>query len=174
VAIGTGVTRTTARLESGWPAIGSELVGGRGLVDVDLAGPVKAADFIGRAAHLERSAKGPAAILATLEVVDHRSSSGEPRFLMGGEPVFTADGAPVLDAGGRQVLVTSAGDAPSLASQLLMAFLPTDLAVPGTALSAEYFGERYPVRVASVGATAPGPALSRGPTSLAPRAASPG
>jgi glycine cleavage system aminomethyltransferase T len=34
-----------------------------------------------------------------------------------------------------------------------MSYLPSELAVEGTELAVEYFGERYPVRVAVVGAT---------------------
>ena len=34
-----------------------------------------------------------------------------------------------------------------------MSYIPTDLAVEGTELAVEYFGERYPVRIAVVGAT---------------------
>jgi glycine cleavage system aminomethyltransferase T len=34
-----------------------------------------------------------------------------------------------------------------------MAYLPVDLAVPGTQLAVQYMGERYPVTVAVAGAT---------------------
>jgi len=49
--------------------------------------------------------------------------------------------------------VTSAGCGPSVGKHLLMAYLPADQAVAGTALAVEYMGEQYPVTVAVAGAT---------------------
>jgi glycine cleavage system aminomethyltransferase T len=49
--------------------------------------------------------------------------------------------------------VTSAGTGPSVGKHLLMAYLPTPLAVAGTRLAVQYMGERYPVSVAVAGAT---------------------
>lgn len=73
--------------------------------------------------------------------------------MLGREPILTLDGAPITDAKGRRSYVTSAGSGPSLGKHLLMAYLPPDLAVAGTRLLVEYFGERYPVTVAVAGAT---------------------
>ena len=49
--------------------------------------------------------------------------------------------------------MTSAGPGPSLGRYLLMAYLPPQQAVPGTALQVEYLGRRYPVTVLTAGRT---------------------
>ena len=49
--------------------------------------------------------------------------------------------------------MTSAGSGPSVGKHLLMAYLPPEQAVAGTALPVEYMGEQYPVTVAVAGAT---------------------
>jgi glycine cleavage system aminomethyltransferase T len=50
--------------------------------------------------------------------------------------------------------VTTAGSGPSLGKHLLLAYLPTDVAAVGTPLAVEFDGDRYPVTVAAVGASA--------------------
>ena len=72
--------------------------------------------------------------------------------MVGGEPVTTRAGAVLVDAKGRRSFVTSAGSAPSLGRHLLNAYLPAEHARVGVELAVEYFGDRYPVSVASVGA----------------------
>jgi len=114
---------------------------------------VKDADFVGKEAHVRHRAADPAAIMCTLTVDDHRSSSGVPRYMLGREPIVTRDGAPLTDAKGRRSYVTSAGSGPSVGKHLLMAYLPPDQAVEGNQLAVEYFGELYPVTVAVAGAT---------------------
>jgi glycine cleavage system aminomethyltransferase T/glycine/D-amino acid oxidase-like deaminating enzyme len=156
VAVGDGVYGTTARLEKGRRRYGTELDSGYTLVEAGLAGaPLKQQDFIGRAACLGQRAAGPCAVLCTLTVNDHRSPSGELRYMLGGEPVLSADGEPLTDAKGRTSYVTSAGSAPSLGKHLLMAYLPADQATPGRQLAVEYLGERYPVSVAVAGVAPP-------------------
>ena len=154
IAAGMGVAGTTARLEKGYRAYGAELELDFTLVEAGLARPtVKAADFNGKAAYLEQRSKPPVALLCTLSVDDHTSASGVRRYMLGHEPILTADGQPITDAHGRRSYVTSAGAGPSVGKHLLMAYLPTEHAVVGTALSVNYLGERYPVSVAIVGAT---------------------
>jgi glycine cleavage system aminomethyltransferase T len=153
VAAGLGVA-TTARLEKGYRAYGAELDLDFTLVEAGLArATVKAADFIGKAAYLEQRAAPPAAVLCTLSVDDHTSSSGVRRYMLGREPILTRDGRPIADALGRRSYVTSAGSGPSIGKHLLMSYLPPEHAVEGTGLSVLYLGERYPVTVAAVGAT---------------------
>jgi glycine cleavage system aminomethyltransferase T/glycine/D-amino acid oxidase-like deaminating enzyme len=156
IAVGDGVCGTTARLEKGRRRYGAELDSGYTLVEAGLAGsPLKQQDFIGRAACLGQRAAGPCAVLCTLTVDDHRSGTGQLRYMLGGEPVLSADGEPLTDAKGRTSYVTSAGSAPSLGKHLLMAYLPADQAAPGRKLTVEYLGERYPVSVAVAGAAPP-------------------
>ena len=152
VPVGIGVYATTGRLEKGYRAHGNELELEYDLVEAGMARPsVKAEDFLGRAAYLEQRSRPPAAVLCTLTVDDHTSSSGVKRYMLGREPITTPDGRPLVDAKGRRSYVTSAGAGPSVGKHLLMSYLPPAQAIAGTKLAVEYFGERYPVTVAVAG-----------------------
>jgi len=152
VPAGIGVYGTSARIEKGYRLMGAELDGEYSPVEADLARPkVKRADFIGREAYLQARDEGPAAILCTLTVDDHNSSSGENRYMQGREPILTSDGDPIIDRKGRRSYVTSAGTGPSVGKHLLMAYLPPEYAEVGTKLAVEYMTERYSVTVEVVG-----------------------
>ena len=154
VPCGIGVYGTTGRLEKCYRAFGTELESEYTVVEADMAwGRVKEQDFVGKEAHLRHREEPPAAILCTLTVDDHTSSSGVKRFPMGREPMLTTDGAPIVDAKGRRSYVTSAGAAPSVGKHVLMAYLPPDHAEVGRGLAVEYMGEQYPVTVDVVGST---------------------
>ena len=154
VPVGIGVYGTTGRLEKGYRAFGAELDAGYNLVEAGMARPsVKPQPFTGRDAYLAQRESPPCAVLCTLTVDDHRSDSGELRYMLGGEPVLTRAGEPLTDAKGRHSYVTSAGSGPSVGRHLLMAYLPAGQAVAGTPLTVEYVGEPYPVTVAVAGAT---------------------
>jgi glycine cleavage system aminomethyltransferase T/glycine/D-amino acid oxidase-like deaminating enzyme len=154
VPVGIGVYGTTGRLEKGYRAHGNELDSEHTIVEAGMQrGGVKDADFIGRDAYLKHRAEDPAAIMCTLTVDDHTSSTGVKRYMLGTEPILTPDGAPIVDAKGRRSYVTSAGSAPSLGKHLLMSYLPPEYAVEGTPLAVEYLGEQYPVTVAVAGST---------------------
>jgi glycine cleavage system aminomethyltransferase T/glycine/D-amino acid oxidase-like deaminating enzyme len=154
VPVGIGVYGTTGRIEKGYRAYGAELDSDYNLVEAGMTRPsVKPQDFVGKAAYLEQRGTEPAAVLCTLTVDDHRSASGQLRYMLGGEPILTTGGAQLIDAKGRTSYVTSAGSAPSLGQHLLMAYLPPAYAATGTKLTVEYLGETYPVTVAVAGAT---------------------
>ena len=154
VPVGIGVYATTARLEKGYRAHGNELELDFSLVEAGMARPtVKDDDFIGRDAYLRQRADEPAATLCTLTLDDPTSSTGVKRYMMGREPILTPDGEPLVDRKGRRSFVTSAGSGPSIGKHILMSYLPPQHARIGESLSVEYFGERYPVTVAAVGAT---------------------
>ncbi len=154
VPAGIGAYATTGRLEKGYRAHGNELDLEHDLVEAGMARPtVKDEDFVGREAYLRQRAQDPTRVLCTLRLDDATSSSGVKRYMLGREPLLTPDGAPVTDAGGRRSYVTSAGSGPSVGFHLLMSYLPPELAMPGTHLIVEYFGERYPVSVAVAGST---------------------
>jgi glycine cleavage system aminomethyltransferase T len=151
---GIGVYGTTGRLEKGYRAHGNELETEYNVVEAGMTAPrVKEQDFIGKAAHLRHRSEEPAAILCTLTVDDHRSKSGEKRYMLGREPILTRDGNRIVDRHGRGSYVTSAGAGPSVGKHILMAYLPPEHAVVGAKLLVEYMGERYPVTVAVAGAT---------------------
>ena len=154
VPVGIGVYATTGRLEKGYRAFGNELSADYNLVEAGMARPtVKKEDFIGREAYLRQRDEAPVALLCTLTVDDHRSSSGTLRYMLGGEPVLSLDGERLVDQKGRPSYVTSAGSGPSVGQHLLLAYLPVAQAVQGTSLEVEYLGELYPVTVAVVGST---------------------
>jgi glycine cleavage system aminomethyltransferase T/glycine/D-amino acid oxidase-like deaminating enzyme len=154
VPVGIGVYGTTGRLEKGYRAYGHELEQEFDLVEAGMdRKTVKPQAFVGKEAYLEQRAAPPAATLCTLTVDSHRSAAGVPRYMLGREPVLAPDGAPLVDRKGRRSYVTSAGAGPSVGKHLLMSYLPPEQARVGTRLAVEYFGERYPVTVAVVGAT---------------------
>jgi glycine cleavage system aminomethyltransferase T/glycine/D-amino acid oxidase-like deaminating enzyme len=154
VPVGIGVYGTTGRLEKGYRAYGNELTPDYNLAEAGMMRPrVKEHPFIGKDAYLAQRERPPVAVLCTLTVDDHRSASGELRYMLGGEPILSAGGEPLTDDIGRPSYVTSAGSGPSTGKHLLMAYLPAAQAQPGARLSVEYLGERYPVTVAVAGAT---------------------
>jgi glycine cleavage system aminomethyltransferase T/glycine/D-amino acid oxidase-like deaminating enzyme len=154
VPVGIGVYGTTGRLEKGYRAYGAELDSSYNLVEAGMARPtVKEQHFLGRQAYLEQRSSEPCAMACTLTVDDHRSASGQLRYMLGGEPILTPSGEPLIDAKGRHSYVTSAGSGPSLGKHLLMSYLPASHAVAGTSLAVEYMGEQYPVTVAVAGST---------------------
>jgi glycine cleavage system aminomethyltransferase T/glycine/D-amino acid oxidase-like deaminating enzyme len=151
---GIGVYGTTGRLEKGYRAHGNELETEYNVVEAGMTAPrVKEEEFIGKAAHLRHREEQPAAIMCTLTVDDHRSRSGEKRYMLGREPILTRDGKRIVDRLGRGSYVTSAGAGPSVGKHILMAYLPPEHARVGEGLVVEYMGERYPVTVAVAGAT---------------------
>jgi glycine cleavage system aminomethyltransferase T/glycine/D-amino acid oxidase-like deaminating enzyme len=154
VPVGIGVYGTTGRLEKGYRAFGNELTPDYSLVEAGMTRPkVKEHAFTGKDAYLAQREAPPAAVLCTLTVDDHRSASGQLRYMLGGEPVLAADGEPLIDSRGRPSYVTSAGSGPSTGKHLLMAYLPAADARQGARLFVEYLGERYPVTVAVAGST---------------------
>jgi glycine cleavage system aminomethyltransferase T len=152
-ACGIGVYGTTGRLEKSYRAYGAELETEYDAVEAGMQRPrVKEQDFVGKEAHLRHREQEPAAVLCTLTVDDHASASGVKRYPLGREPITLRDGTPLTDAKGRRSYVTSAGAAPSVGRYALMAYLPPEHAVEGSAeLAVEYMNERFPVTVAVVG-----------------------
>jgi glycine cleavage system aminomethyltransferase T len=151
---GIGVYGTTGRLEKSYRAHGNELETEYNVVEAGMTAPrVKEEDFVGKKAHLRHRDEEPAAVMCTLTVDDHTSKSGEKRYMLGREPILTKDGKRIADRKGRGSYVTSAGAGPSIGKHILMAYLPPEHAVAGTALAVEYMGERYPVTVAVAGPT---------------------
>jgi heterotetrameric sarcosine oxidase gamma subunit len=156
-ACGIGVYGTTGRLEKAYRAYGAELETEYNVVEAGMQRPtVKEQDFVGKEAHLRHREEDPAAVLCTLTVADHTSAAGVERYPLGREPITLRDGTPITDAKGRRSYVTSAGAGPSLGSYILLAYLPPEHAVEGSAeLAVEYMNERFPVTVAVAGSTAP-------------------
>lgn len=72
-------------------------------------GTVKEPDFIGKQAHLRHREEEPAAILCTLTIDDHTSSSGTKRYMLGHEPILTRDGKPLIDRKGPALIRDQCG-----------------------------------------------------------------
>src|SRR5690242_10940180 len=147
---GIGVYGTTGRLEKCYRAFGFELDADYTVVEAGMTPPkVKGVDFIGKEAHLRHRESDPVAVLCTLTVDDHTSSSGQKRYMLGREPILAKDGSRLVDAHGRGSYVTSAGAGPSIGKHILMSYLPPENANVGEELLVEYLGEQYPVTVAT-------------------------
>jgi len=154
IAVGIGVYGTTGRLEKSYRAYGAELETEYNVIEAGMqTAKVKEQDFVGKQAYLQHRAEDPVAILCSLTVDDHTSSTGEKRYMLGREPILTKEGQPITDAKGRRSYVTSAGSAPSLGKHVLMAYLPLEHATVGAGLLVEYLGVQYPVTVAMAGPT---------------------
>ena len=153
-ATGGGVYGSSGRLEKGYRLMGAELESEYNPVEAGLARPkVKAADFIGKEAYLAARQAGAEVHMCTLTVEDETDGQGRQRFMQGGnEPILTLGGDRIVDSHGRVSRVTSAGLGPSVGKQLLMAYLPTDVAQPGTDLQVMYMNETFPVNVVGTGA----------------------
>jgi glycine cleavage system aminomethyltransferase T/glycine/D-amino acid oxidase-like deaminating enzyme len=151
---GGGVYGTSGRLEKGYRLQGAELESEYNPLEAGLARPkVKSADFIGKAAYLAaREAGEPEVQMCTLTVEDQHDSQGRVRWMQGGnEPICDLDGNVIFDSHGRVSRVTSAGYGPSVGKHILMAYLPTAMAAPGTDLQVMYMNELFPVTVVGTG-----------------------
>jgi glycine cleavage system aminomethyltransferase T/glycine/D-amino acid oxidase-like deaminating enzyme len=151
---GGGVYGTSGRIEKGYRLQGAELESEYNPLEAGLARPkVKAADFIGKAAYLAARDRGePEVHMCTLTVEDQHDSQGRVRWMQGGnEPICDLDGNVIFDSHGRVSRVTTAGYGPSVGKHLLMAYLPTQHAAPGTDLQVMYMNELFPVKVVGTG-----------------------
>lgn len=151
---GGGVYGTSGRLEKGYRLQGAELESEYNPLEAGLARPkVKSTDFIGKEAYLAARDRGePEVSMCTLTVEDATDAAGRTRYLQGGnEPILDASGDTIRDSHGRVSRVTSAGYCPSVGKQVLMAYLPRELAEPGTSLQVMYCYETFPVKVVGTG-----------------------
>jgi glycine cleavage system aminomethyltransferase T/glycine/D-amino acid oxidase-like deaminating enzyme len=154
VPVGIGVYGATGRIEKSYRAYGFELDSERTLAETGMQrAKIKNADFIGKDAIVSQAQEAPKAVLCSLTVDDHTSSSGTKRYMLGGEPILTREGGTLTDGHGHHPYVTTAGSAPSIGKHVLMAFLPPEQAVVGNELAVSYMEELYPVTVAAADAT---------------------
>jgi len=127
------------RLEKGYRAYGTDI--GRehspAEAGLGLAVSSRKGDFVGRAALEDRPVRRRLACL-TLDAPD--------AVVLGSEPVLARGAGPGQGAVGY---VTSADQSYTLGVTVAYAWLPPELAEPGTALDVEYFGRRLPATVQS-------------------------
>lgn len=137
------------RVEKGYRSWGRDMTTEHNPYEAGLSFAVRMdkGDFIGRDSLVRLSAAAPARRLACLLFDDPAS------VVMGSEPVFARGPQPRgLEADGPQVsgavgYVTSAAFGYTVGRPLAYAWLPADVAVPGTPVTVEYFGDRHPAVV---------------------------
>jgi aminomethyltransferase len=128
--IGLGA-RDTLRLEMGYALYGNDLDERHSALEAGLGGRVRLEkeEFIGR------------------EALQRQKLEGIPRTLTGirlTTPGFPRHGYPVVAAGEPVGTVTSGTVSPTLGAGIALAYLPTELAVPGTQIAVEIRGRDVP------------------------------
>jgi aminomethyltransferase len=149
--IGLGA-RDSLRLEAGLCLYGSDVDERTSPVEAGLSWAIQKVRRQNGAR--EGGFPGAETILGQLERGAPRNRVGlrpEGRALLrAGAPLFAAE-----DASAQIDKVTSGGFCPSLNAPIAMGYLPTSLAVPGTAVFAELRGKRLPVAVTALPFTVP-------------------
>ncbi len=129
IAAGRGAFNAL-RIEKGYRSFGADMTGEHTPTQAGLDFAVKLdQEFLGKPALLARPDDGRRLCLLTVDGADN--------IVLGGEPVYPAEGERAVG------YVTSAAYAHTLGTPLAYAWLPADLATPGTAVDIGYFGERY-------------------------------
>jgi len=154
VPVGIETYANSRRLEKSLRLQNADLETNYNLYEADLARPrVKAADFFAKERYLEQRARAhQSAILCTLTMEDNVDAQGVARYPVGHWPILDAESGEVLiDSEGRRSYSTSVEYGPSLGKNIVLAYIPHERAVEGAGFLLEYFGERYPLRLAAVG-----------------------
>ncbi len=123
------------RLEKSYRGWGSELTTEVDMMEASMERFIRLQkpDFVGKTATLVRQQQGPRIKLVTLEV-DAKDAD-----CIGSEPVY---------AGDKVVgLTTSGGYGHTVSKSLAFAYVPTEMAAPGTAVSVLLYGEQCPARI---------------------------
>ena len=144
----------TRRMEKSLRLQNADLLTEYNLIESDLQRPkVKEADFRGKAANVaHRALPHQVAMLCTLTMEANIDSKGVARYPVGASPILDPKtGQTLVDELGRRSFTTSIAYGPTIGKNIMLAYLPHDHAVEGNMFEIEYFGERYPVRVAGVG-----------------------
>jgi glycine cleavage system aminomethyltransferase T/glycine/D-amino acid oxidase-like deaminating enzyme len=152
--IGIETYANSRRLEKSLRLQNADLETDYNLYEAGLARKVvKKTDFHGKQAYLaQRDLHQQAAYLCTMVMLDDTDAEGVRRFPVGEWPIMSADSGEVLvDRLGRRSTTTSIVYGPSLAKNLILGYIPAELAKEGTELVMEYFTEQYPIRIEAVG-----------------------
>lgn len=154
VPVGIETYANSRRLEKSLRLQNADLETEYNLYEADLARPrVKAAEFHGKQAYLEqREHDRQSSILCTLTMQEHVDSSGVTRYPVGQWPILDLISGEVLtDSRGRRSYSTSIAYGPSVGKNILLAYIPWELAVEGREFLLEYFSETYPLKLEAVG-----------------------
>ncbi|MEM7069564.1 MAG: FAD-dependent oxidoreductase [Pseudomonadota bacterium] len=144
----------TRRMEKSLRLQNADLLTEYNLFEADLARPkVKDADFVGKAKHLEYNAREhQPAMLCTFIMTDNIDSEGVARYPLGTLPIMDKDtGETIIDELGRRSYTTSVAFGPTIGKNIILGYLPYNLAVKGNTFTVDYMGDIYPVEVAGVG-----------------------
>ncbi|MCX7306235.1 MAG: FAD-dependent oxidoreductase [Hyphomicrobiales bacterium] len=154
MAFGVETYANSRRMEKSLRLQNADLLTEYNLIESDLARPkVKDVDFRGREKHLEYKARAhQPAMLCTLVMTDNTDSKGVARYPVGNMPVMDREtGETLVDELGRRSFTTSVAYGPTIGRNIALAYLPWAYCQEGRKLAVEYFGETFPVEVASVG-----------------------
>ena len=152
--VGIETYANSRRLEKSLRLQNADLETEYNLYEAGLARPkVKEVEFHGKQAYLEqRERDRQPSILCTLTMLEHVDKSGVARYPVGQWPILEANSGEVLtDSLGRRSYSTSIAWGPSLGKNILLAYIPWELAEEGREFLLEYFSETYPVRLEAVG-----------------------
>jgi len=154
MAFGVETYANSRRMEKSLRLQNADLLTEYNLFESGLARPkVKEADFRGKAKHVEYQArKNQPAMLCTLVMTENTDKKGVARYPVGIMPVMDpATGETLVDELGRRSYTSSVAYGPTIGKNIALAYLPWSYCQEGRKLVVEYFGETYPVEVASVG-----------------------
>ncbi|MBU1257889.1 MAG: aminomethyltransferase family protein [Alphaproteobacteria bacterium] len=154
IAVGVETYANSRRLEKSLRLQNADLLTHYNLLEADLNRPkCKEADFRGKAKHLEHRARAhQPAKLCTLIMTDNVDDKGVARYPVGILPVLDPQtGETLIDELGRRSYTTSIAYGPTIGKNIALAYLPWSYCQEGRQLQVEYFGEIYPVEVASIG-----------------------
>ncbi|MFP6663580.1 MAG: FAD-dependent oxidoreductase [Deltaproteobacteria bacterium] len=157
VPVGIETYANSRRLEKSFRLQGADLETEYNACESAVQRPaVKAADFIGKTAHLRHREEAPTALLCTMTLDSQAPHGGPDRFPTGIGPILDPGTNEVLvDARGRRSYATSTAYGPSIGRHIVMGYLPPAQARVGEKLLFEYFNEDgdglYPMTVRIAG-----------------------
>jgi glycine cleavage system aminomethyltransferase T/glycine/D-amino acid oxidase-like deaminating enzyme len=156
MAVGVETYANSRRMEKSLRLQNADLLTQYNLLEANLARPkVKAADFRGKAKHVEYKAREhQPAMLCTLVMTENTDAKGVKRYPVGAMPIMDPEtGKSLVDDLGRISYTTSVAYGPTVGKNIALAYLPQDYCQVGRKLNVEYFAETYPVEVTAVGYT---------------------
>ena len=154
VPVGIETYSSSRRLEKSLRVQNGDLLTDYNLYEAGLARPlVKKADFYGKNAYLEqRDMEEQVAYLCTFTMLDNTDQNGVKRYPVGEWPILTRDTKEVIvDSKGRRSYATDIAFGPSIGINIVMGYIPAELAKEGNEFVLEYFCEHYPLRLEKVG-----------------------
>ena len=154
MAFGVETYANSRRMEKSLRLQNADLLTEYNLIESDLQRPkVKQADFRGKEANIRhREMERQHAYLCTLVMTDNVDEDGVARYPVGTCPILDpATGKTLVDALGRRSFTTSMAYGPTIGKNIMLAYIPSELAQEGREFEVDYMGRNYPVRLEGVG-----------------------